>query len=48
VWPSPQLAHELLESIADGSSDYEISDRLDIPVETVRDAIRSLAAVLPR
>ena len=47
VWNSPRLADSLLELIGEGLSDQEISERLDVPAETIRDAVKSLAAMLP-
>jgi DNA-binding NarL/FixJ family response regulator len=47
VWCSSRLAHTLLELVGEGLPDHEISERLDIPIETVRDAVRSLVEALP-
>ena len=47
VWCSPTLATGLLKLLGEGLSDHEIGEQLDIPIETVRDAVKSLAATLP-
>ncbi len=46
LWRSPALAG-VLDLVGAGLSDHEIGEQLDIPVETVRDAVKSLVATLP-